>query len=129
MPRDRSHFWAKGAGRKMPNKNDAYDSPASARSSARSRSASTMANLRATCINDTHIRFLTCVAFHHLLLLLGDLAASENSGGGGMTRHRRLVAAVVVVAVVAVIGRITIFAEILLCAQSLLTSSCGGLCI
>ena len=33
---------------------DAYDSPASARSSARSRSASTMANLRATCINDTH---------------------------------------------------------------------------
>lgn len=28
--------------------NDAYDSPASARSSARSRSASTMANLRAT---------------------------------------------------------------------------------
>ena len=45
---------AKGAGRKMPNKNDAYDSPASARSSARSRSASTMANLRATCINDIH---------------------------------------------------------------------------
>lgn len=29
-------------------KNDTYDSPASARSSARSRSASTMANLRAT---------------------------------------------------------------------------------
>lgn len=35
--------------KEMPNKNDAYDSPASARSSARSRSASTMANLRATC--------------------------------------------------------------------------------
>lgn len=124
---------AKGAGRKLPNKNDAYDSPASARSSARSRSASTMANLRATCINDTHIRFLTCVAFHHLLLLLlfllGDLAASENSGGGGMARHRRLII-VVIVAVVAVIGRVTVFTEIFSPrAQSLSTSSCGGFCV
>lgn len=64
---DRSHFGQKVLRTKeMPNKNDAYDSPASARSSARSRSASTMANLRATCINDIHIRFLTCAAFHHL---------------------------------------------------------------
>lgn len=60
IPRGSFALRAKGAGRKMPSKNDAYDSPASARSSARSRSASTMANLRATCINDTHIRFLTC---------------------------------------------------------------------
>lgn len=59
--------------RKTPDKNDAYDSPASARSSARSRSASTMANLRATCINDTHIHgFLTCVPSCH------RLDASEN---------------------------------------------------
>lgn len=134
---DHSHFGQKVLRTKeMPNKNDAYDSPASARSSARSRSASTMANLRATCINDIHIRFLTCAAFHHFLLLF-PLAASENSGGGGMARHRRLVAAVVVVviAVVAVIGRVTIFTEIslFLCAQSLLTSSrgdsYGGICV
>ena len=44
-------------------KTDAYDSPASARSSARSRSASTMANLRATCINDTYTRFLLMFRF------------------------------------------------------------------
>lgn len=91
----------KCAGRKRSlNKNDAYDSPASARSSARSRSASTMANLRATCCKRyIHTRFLTCVPF----LLLGDFAASENFGGGETTRHWRLV---VVVVVVTAIGRI-----------------------
>lgn len=79
----------KCAGRKRClNKNDAYDSPASARSSARSRSASTMANLRATCYKRyIHTRFLTCIPF----LLFGDLAASEKFGGGETTRHWRLV--------------------------------------
>lgn len=92
------------------NKNDAYDSPASARSSARSRSASTMANLRATCINDTYIHgFLTCVPSSSLPPR-GDLAASENARRRG--RHERSMTArfavIVVVVNVAAIGRVTV---------------------
>ena len=54
-------------------KTDAYDSPASARSSARSRSASTMANLRATCINDTYTRFFPYVPFLSFSLFCNTL--------------------------------------------------------
>lgn len=54
-------------------KTDAYDSPASARSSARSRSASTMANLRATCINDTYTRFFPYVLFLSFSLFCNTL--------------------------------------------------------
>lgn len=74
------------AGRKeMPNKNDAYDSPASARSSARSRSASTMANLRATCINDyIHTRFLTICVLPCLPTVTSP--PLKNSGGGETAR-------------------------------------------
>lgn len=54
-------------------KTDAYDSPASARSSARSRSASTMANLRATCINDTYTRFFPYVLFLFFSLFCNTL--------------------------------------------------------
>lgn len=95
----------KCAGRKRClNKNDAYDSPASARSSARSRSASTMANLRATCYKRyIHTRFLTCIPF----LLFGDLAASEKFGGGETTRHWRLV--IVINAIGRVMGLDSVF--------------------
>ena len=54
-------------------KTEAYDSPASARSSARSRSASTMANLRATCINDTYTRFFPYVPFLSFSLFCNTL--------------------------------------------------------